>query len=187
MKETRLTFIISQVLEFFTAILDTEETPVFRPRIAISAAIFFQCWPKIRLAKQKLKTLSVAYYRRRPKIKPVSYSHWLRAELGENHCWESKVPIEKSSFGYGILFSPILKRLSKKTMNFCGIWIGISWQFCLKPSWLTCQDGYCLMTWAFQLKFSRYKTHYKPFSPFSERDIYTAQAYFQLFGQTFES
>lgn len=103
-------------LEFFTAILDSEEL-LFSPIDRYQRQSFFnRC--QIRLAN-KVETLSVPIVGGRPKISQSA----IRIDYEQNwekiHLREFKVPTVKLLFTNFI--SRILKQFIKKNMNFFGI------------------------------------------------------------------
>jgi hypothetical protein len=168
-------------LEFFTAILDSEEL-LFSPIDRYQRQSFFnRC--QIRLAN-KVETLSVPIVGRRPKISQSA----IRIDYEQN--WE-KIHLRGIQSAYGKapfyeFYFPYFEAVYQKKHEF--LW-DLNWDLltiCLKLLGLPVKIG-TLNDVSFSTEIQDIRRLISPSVHFSERDIYTPQTYFQLFGSDFES
>jgi len=168
-------------LEFFTAILDSEEL-LFSPLDRYQRQSFFnRC--QIRLAN-KVETLSVPIVGRRPKISQSA----IRIDYEQN--WE-KIHLRGIQSAYGKapfyeFYFPYFEAVYQKKHEF--LW-DLNWDLltiCLKLLGLPVKIG-TLNDVSFSTEIQDIRRLISPSVHFSERDIYTPQTYFQLFGSDFES
>ncbi|MFT4855025.1 MAG: hypothetical protein ACI9UV_002518 [Algoriphagus sp.] len=168
-------------LEFFTAILDSEEL-LFLPIDRYQRQSFFnRC--QIRLAN-KVETLSVPIVGRRPKISQSA----IRIDYEQN--WE-KIHLRGIQSAYGKapfyeFYFPYFEAVYQKKHEF--LW-DLNWDLltiCLKLLGLPVKIG-TLNDVSFSTEIQDIRRLISPSVHFSERDIYTPQTYFQLFGSDFES
>jgi hypothetical protein len=168
-------------LEFFTAILDTEEL-LFSPTDRYQRQSFFnRC--QIRLAN-KVETLSVPIIGRRPKISQSA----IRIDYEQN--WE-KIHLRGIQSAYGKapfyeFYFPYFEAVYQKKHEF--LW-DLNWDLltiCLKLLGLPVKMD-MLNDVSFSTEIQDIRRIISPSAHFSERDIYTPQSYFQLFGSDFES
>jgi hypothetical protein len=168
-------------LEFFTAILDSEEL-LFLPIDRYQRQSFFnRC--QIRLAN-KVETLSVPIVGRRPKISQSA----IRIDYEQN--WE-KIHLRGIQSAYGKapfyeFYFPYFEVVYQKKHEF--LW-DLNWDLltiCLKLLGLPVKIG-TLNGVSFSTEIQDIRRLISPSVHFSERDIYTPKTYFQLFGSDFES
>jgi hypothetical protein len=168
-------------LEFFTAILDSEEL-LFLPSDRYQRQSYFnRC--QIRLAN-KVETLSVPIVGRRPKISQSA----IRIDYEQN--WE-KVHLRgiQSAFGKAPFYEyyfPYFEAVYQKKHEF--LW-DLNWELltiCLKLLGLPVKMGR-LNEVGISTEIQDIRRLISPSVHFSERNFYKPQTYFQLFGSDFES
>jgi hypothetical protein len=168
-------------LEFFTAILESEEI-LFMPSDRYQRQSFFnRC--QIRLAN-KVETLSVPIVGRRPKISQsaiqIDYEqNWEKVHLRGIQSAYGKAPFYEYYFPY---FEAVFQR------NHKFLW-DLNWDIltiCLKLLGLPAKMV-SLTEASISGEIQDIRRQISPSVHFSEREFYQSQAYFQLFGSDFES
>jgi hypothetical protein len=167
-------------LEFFAAIADADEL-VFFPEERYQRQSFFNR-TQIRLAN-KVGTLSVPIQGRRPRISQerikIDYTqNWVNIHLRGIQSAYGKAPFYEYYFPY---FEKVFRQ------NLESLW-ELNWEMltiCLKllglPVKLRVQQNNQEQTWT-----SDIRGQLVPSVPFSERNYYQPESYFQLFGLDFD-
>ncbi|PZX48697.1 WbqC family protein [Algoriphagus chordae] len=167
-------------LEFFAAIADAEEL-VFFPEERYQRQSFFNR-TEIRLAN-KVGTLTVPIQGRRPRlslenIRIDNSQNWVNVHLRGIQSAYGKAPFYEYYFPY---FEKVFQQ------NYENLWV-LNWEMltiCLKllglPVKMRVHDKGQDPTWSEDIR-----GELMPSAPFSERDYYDPEPYFQLFGLDFD-